>query len=146
MVWVALWATPLNIIFQYKLFNKCYYELHSRIYIYSCLELIEFIFSISQFKEMTVGTFCILLVLNELFTVSSMCQVIKNSMTVLKLYFSFWCGFPFPRRLPRHGATGSSISWWICQQGDQGTARRAGGAASMLYWSPARTLGPARPS
>lgn len=42
--------TLLNIIFQYEqydIFNKCYYKLHSRIYIYSCLELIEFIFNFS---------------------------------------------------------------------------------------------------
>lgn len=63
-----------------------------RVKFYSCLELIEFIFSISQFGEMMVGTFCILLVLNELFTVSSMCQVIRNSMTVglLKLSLSLF--------------------------------------------------------
>lgn len=41
----------LNIIIvQCKLFNKCYY---------SCLELIEFIFSIAEFREMMVETFCI---------------------------------------------------------------------------------------
>lgn len=99
--------TPLNIIFQYKLFNKCYYELHSRTYIYSCLELIEFIFSISQFGEMMVGTFCILLVLNELFTVSSMCQVIKNSKTVLLSSTSLsGADFPFHGVSPDTGPHG----------------------------------------